>query len=81
MPVGRVEQAFISASTSSDVNTSGGRRRFGRTNLAAIADACPNCGERDHDRLVWIDDETVRCTMCGTQYHPRDDRNALSMHE
>jgi len=35
-------------------------------------DACPNCGERDIDRLVWIDaeSETVRCATCGTRYEP-----------
>lgn len=39
-------------------------------NLVPPDDACPVCGERDIDRLVWIDDDTVRCTMCGTEYDP-----------
>ncbi len=38
--------------------------------------ACPLCGERDRDRLVWLDDERVRCTMCGTEYDPNDERAA-----
>jgi uncharacterized protein (DUF983 family) len=33
-------------------------------------DACPNCGEGDVDRLVWIDDYRVRCSRCGTTYEP-----------
>jgi len=32
--------------------------------------ACPNCGERDADRLVWIDDDRVECQACGTVYDP-----------
>lgn len=31
--------------------------------------ACPLCGERRTDQLVWIDDERVRCLSCGTVYH------------
>lgn len=42
-------------------------------NLVPAQDACPNCGERDQDHLVWIDDETVRCARCGTQYQPLDE--------
>lgn len=34
-------------------------------------DACPNCGERDCDRLVWLDDERVQCQVCQTVYQPR----------
>jgi hypothetical protein len=44
-------------------------------NLVLPADACPTCGERDVDRLVWIDssgDDIVCCTMCGTEYDPRN---------
>jgi len=33
--------------------------------------ACPQCGEDDIDRLVWIDDERVRCACCGTVFHPK----------
>ena len=37
----------------------------------ATKDACPKCGERNVDKLVWQDDgETVRCTTCGKQYTP-----------
>lgn len=32
--------------------------------------ACPHCGEGDIDHLVWIEDEKVRCTSCGTVYDP-----------
>jgi len=38
--------------------------------VVAEADACPGCGERRIDRLVWQDDETVKCTTCGKQYTP-----------
>ena len=39
--------------------------------LVAEANACPGCGERNVDNLVWQDDgETVRCTTCGKQYTP-----------
>ncbi|MGE3807079.1 MAG: hypothetical protein AB7K24_20640 [Gemmataceae bacterium] len=31
---------------------------------------CPLCGENEHDRLIWIDDDTLRCTMCGAEYQP-----------
>ena len=34
------------------------------------ADACPKCGQRDIDRLVWIDDDRVECQTCGTVYKP-----------
>jgi hypothetical protein len=40
-------------------------------NLVPTVEACPNCGERNADRLVWQDDdETVRCTGCGTDFRP-----------
>lgn len=40
-------------------------------NRVAPAEACPNCGERDADRLIWQEDhETVRCAGCGTIYAP-----------
>ena len=39
----------------------------------ATTKACPNCGERNADRLVWQDDdETVRCVRCGTTYRPSE---------
>ena len=32
---------------------------------------CPACGEKDADRLVWLEDyETVRCATCGETYKP-----------
>lgn len=42
-------------------------------NLVRPEDACPNCGERDADRLVWLEppnDDRVRCAACGTEYEP-----------
>ncbi len=35
-----------------------------------VAFKCPECGEADADRLVWQDDEFVRCSTCGTIYAP-----------
>jgi rubredoxin len=32
--------------------------------------ACPKCGERDADNLVWIDDDRVKCGSCGRVYSP-----------
>ncbi len=31
---------------------------------------CPNCHNRQVDELVWLDDETVKCTRCNTEYKP-----------
>jgi len=39
-------------------------------NLVAPEDTCPRCGERDIDRLVWTDDDIVRCSACGAEYDP-----------
>ncbi len=40
-------------------------------NNVATTEACPNCGERNADRLAWQDDdETVCCAACGTTYRP-----------
>jgi uncharacterized Zn finger protein len=39
-------------------------------NLVEPQDACPLCGERRADCLVWRDDERVECTMCGTVFRP-----------
>ncbi len=33
-------------------------------------DACPKCGERGVDELVWKTDEVVRCSTCGHRYTP-----------
>ena len=40
--------------------------------LVRAKDACPNCGERRMDWLVWQepDYETVRCSTCGHEYTP-----------
>jgi ribosomal protein S27AE len=39
-------------------------------NLVSPESACPNCGERQIDMLVWIDDERVRCAKCNLMYAP-----------
>lgn len=38
--------------------------------LVPEPDACPMCRERHTDRLVWIDDDRVRCANCNTVYEP-----------
>ena len=41
------------------------------TNNVDESSACPCCGERDADLLVWDEDfETVTCDKCGAQYEP-----------
>ena len=40
------------------------------TDLVAPRDACPRCGQRDIDLLIWIDDDRVECKTCGTIYNP-----------
>jgi uncharacterized Zn finger protein len=42
-------------------------------NLVPVEDACPRCGERDADRLVWQErpsEGLVRCISCGALYEP-----------
>ncbi len=39
--------------------------------IVPVSCACPNCGERRMDELVWDDDGyEVTCTTCGTVYKP-----------
>lgn len=38
--------------------------------LVAPEDACPKCGQRQSDLLIWQDDDRVRCFSCGTIYDP-----------
>ena len=33
---------------------------------------CPDCGTANADRLIWIDDDFVRCDSCGTIFDPTD---------
>jgi len=46
--------------------------------LVAPEGACPDCGERNPDRLIWITDEFpgadkfVRCDACGTIFDPTE---------
>jgi len=53
--------------TDPNANSPGASRRG---DLVSPDDACPVCGERDIDSLVWLNDDTVRCATCGTEYHP-----------
>ena len=32
---------------------------------------CPDCGEFNHDHLLWQDDDTLTCQTCGTTFNPR----------
>ena len=32
--------------------------------------ACPHCGERRMDMLVWVEDDRVECQNCGRGYDP-----------
>jgi len=38
--------------------------------LVAEHNACPQCGEKRIDWLVWQDDERVKCSTCGEVYAP-----------
>ena len=38
--------------------------------LVDTASACPRCGERRQDNLVWQKNGKVKCSNCGTQYEP-----------
>ena len=38
--------------------------------LVAEHNACPQCGEKRMDWLVWQDDERVKCATCGQVYEP-----------
>mgnify|MGYP000210984190 CR=1 FL=1 len=40
------------------------------SNMVEPEDACPVCGQRDADELVWLDDERVECQSCGKEYRP-----------
>jgi rubredoxin len=39
-------------------------------NMVEETEACPECGERHMDNLVWLDDDRVKCTACGHSYNP-----------
>ena len=38
--------------------------------LVSAGNACPGCGERNPDVLVWQEDETVLCSECGMNFVP-----------
>jgi uncharacterized Zn finger protein len=37
-----------------------------------VAYACPQCGERRIDYLVWNEEERVECQTCGQVYDPTE---------
>jgi hypothetical protein len=41
-----------------------------RETTERVGSPCPDCGLADPDRLIWQDDEFVRCQACGTIYAP-----------
>jgi hypothetical protein len=41
-----------------------------RETTERVGSPCPDCGLADPDRLIWQDDEFVRCDACGTVYAP-----------
>lgn len=47
-----------------------GNHNDGPVDLVPPENACPNCGEREPDELVWLDDERVECQQCHTIYRP-----------
>lgn len=36
--------------------------------LVEAKSACPQCGERDSDKLIWTDDGDITCMSCGRVY-------------
>jgi len=48
--------------------------------LVETRDACPGCGERVVDNLVWMDDGEhnpfVECQSCGAWYDPNEGKTA-----
>lgn len=43
------------------------------TELVEPGFCCPKCGERDMDKLIWVDPEEgdlVVCQTCGHEYNP-----------
>ena len=46
-------------------------------NLTSEANACPRCGERDTDNLIWVSDEEVQCYGCGQVYRPGADERPI----
>jgi DNA-directed RNA polymerase subunit M/transcription elongation factor TFIIS len=49
-------------------------RKMGEMFNIEVPDPCPNCGESDHELLLWQEDENgdmteyVECEVCKTQY-------------
>ena len=42
--------------------------------------ACPHCGERNMDLLVWIEDDRVECQTCGRSYDPANGKGVDHEH-
>ncbi len=48
-----------------------GHHDEGPVDPVAQEDACPNCGERESDELVWVaEGDRVECQRCRTVYRP-----------
>ncbi len=48
-------------------------RPYDEAGLVAYQDACPGCGERSQDLLIWIDSDRVECQTCKGTYQPRQE--------
>lgn len=38
-----------------------------------VSPGCPKCCESRIDYLVWVDEESVKCTSCGFVYKPLEE--------
>ena len=38
---------------------------------------CPQCGEDEIDRLIWVDPVTVECQECNCRYEPANRKGNL----
>ena len=48
--------------------------------LVDVKDACPTCGERHCDELVWINEATnVECQSCKTVYVPPKPESLMNL--
>jgi len=47
-----------------------GRQWEEQSEMVTEPNACPVCGEREMDELVWADCDTVHCYTCGADFDP-----------
>lgn len=45
--------------------------------LVPLDCACPNCGQRCMEHLVWLNPGTVQCQVCRTSYEPHADKETV----